>query len=239
MFDFTNPHITALEYTKKKSFLWFMLTKEKYRSISVSVVEDNEELCKTLEMMINATTGLSCVSCHLTGEEACKVIPKVAPDIVLIDLGLPGISGSECIQHLKKEIPKINFLVLTIKEDDADVFGALKAGASGYLLKSSSPSEIIESIRELFDGGAPMSANIARKVVSHFQKESSEKSAYHHLLTSREREVLELLSIGRYYKEIASELYISMETVKSHCHNIYEKLHVSSRTEALNKYYNR
>lgn len=216
-----------------------MLNNEKYRPISVSVVEDNEDLCKTLEMMINATIGLSCVSCHLTGEEACRVIPQVEPDIVLIDLGLPGISGSECISRLKSDMPNINFLVLTIKENDEDVFGALKAGASGYLLKSSSPSEIIESIKELYDGGAPMSTNIARKVVSHFQKESKEVRSYDHLLTRREREVLELLAKGRYYKEIASELYVSMETVKSHCHNIYEKLHVSSRTEALNKYYNR
>ena len=216
-----------------------MRNLEDYNQIKVSVVEDTEDLCKTLEMMINGTPGLHCVSCHLNAEEAIEIIPGNPPDIVLIDLGLPGMSGSECITILKQKIPSLNFLVLTIKDNDEEVFGALKAGASGYLLKSSSPSEIIESIRELYDGGAPMSANVARKVVSYFQHKTQEKSQYAHLLTKREREVLELLSRGKFYKEIASDLYISMETVKSHCHNIYDKLHVSTRTEALNKYYNR
>jgi DNA-binding NarL/FixJ family response regulator len=216
-----------------------MTENKKYNFITVSVVEDSVDLCKTLEMMMNATPGLQCVSIHFNGEDAIRVIPEKLPDIVLIDLGLPGISGSDCITQLKKDFPGMNFLVLTIKEDDEDVFRALKAGANGYLLKSSSPSEIIESIKELYDGGAPMSANIARKVVNYFQNKSSKTSPYEHLLTRRETEVLQLLAMGKFYKEIASELYVSIETVKSHCHNIYEKLHVSSRTEALNKYFNR
>ena len=207
--------------------------------IRVSVVEDTIDLCKTLEMMINASPGLDCVSIHFTGEDACQKIPDVMPDIVLVDIGLPGISGIDVISKLKGEIPGLNFLVFTIKDQDDEVFGALKAGASGYLLKSAMPSEIIDSIRELYDGGAPMSTNIARKVVSFFQHEQTGSSKYEHLLTKREREVLELLARGKYYKEIAADLFISMETVKSHCHNIYEKLHVSSRTEALNKYYSR
>ena len=210
-----------------------------HSDIAVSVVEDSRDLSNTLRMMIDATSGMRCHSAYLNGEDACESIPKNPPDIVLIDIGLPGISGIECIEILKQKMPRLNFLVLTIKENDEEVFGALKAGASGYLVKSSSPTEIIEGIKELYDGGAPMSANIARKVVSHFQKDIDHKSPYEHLLTRREKEVLELLSRGKFYKEIAADLFISMETVKSHCHNIYEKLHVSTRTEALNKYFNR
>ena len=172
-------------------------------------------------------------------EDACEEIPRIKPDIVLVDLGLPGISGVECIQRLKARIPSLQFLVLTIKNQDEAVFSALKAGASGYLLKTSEPSEIIGGIHDLYDGGAPMSTDIARKVVMHFQSQGQSESHYDQILTSREKEVLGLLSKGKYYKEIASELFISLETVKSHCQNIYEKLHVSSRTEAVNKYYSR
>lgn len=216
-----------------------MQKKEQENAIRVSVVEDTIDLNKTLVMMINATPGLECISYHYNAEDAIEKILLNPPDIVLIDLGLPGMHGSDCIGKLKAEIPGLNFLVLTIKDQDEEVFGALKAGASGYLVKSAMPSEIIEGIRELYDGGAPMSANIARKVVSFFQHGGNNTSKYEHLLTKREREVLELLAKGKYYKEISSDLFISLETVKSHCHNIYEKLHVSTRTEALNKYFNR
>lgn len=207
--------------------------------INVVVVEDSRDLCLTLEMMINASSGLKCRSHHFNAESACEAISADQPDIVLIDLGLPGMSGTECIAKLKSDFPKLQFLVLTIKDQDEEVFGALQAGASGYLLKNSSPSQIIDAIRDLYDGGAPMSADVARKVVSHFQRGVPNKSKFEHLLSNREKEVLDQLAKGKYYKEIATELFISMETVKSHCHNIYEKLHVSSRTEALNKYFNR
>jgi len=207
--------------------------------IKVSVVEDSVDYCLTLEMMINATPGMACMSTHFDGESAVRQVPKNPPDILLIDLGLPKIPGVEVIQRLKNDIPGLLFLVLTIKENDEEVFGALQAGASGYLLKSDSPTTIIDGIRELYDGGAPMTAHIARKVVNFFRNPQREKSDFEHLLTNREKEILELLSSGKYYKEIAAELHISIETVKSHCHNIYEKLHVSSRTEALNKYYAR
>ena len=190
-------------------------------------------------MMINATQGMTCITTFFDGESACKHIPQHPPDILLIDLGLPGISGNEVIRSLKLEIPKLQCLVLTIKENDEEVFGALKAGASGYLLKTDSPSKIIESIRELYDGGAPMTTQIARKVVNFFGGHPKKEGEFDHLLTTREKEILDLLSSGKFYKEIASDLHISIETVKSHCHNIYEKLHVSTRTEALNKYYTR
>jgi DNA-binding NarL/FixJ family response regulator len=208
-------------------------------SIRVSIVEDSINLCRTLEMMINATQGMTCISTFFDGESACKHISRQPPDILLIDLGLPGISGNEVIHCLKLEIPKLQCLVLTIKENDDEVFGALKAGASGYLLKTDSPSKIIESIRELYDGGAPMTTQIARRVVNFFGGHPRKEGEFDHLVTTREKEILDLLSSGKYYKEIASELHISIETVKSHCHNIYEKLHVSTRTEALNKYFAR
>jgi DNA-binding NarL/FixJ family response regulator len=207
--------------------------------ILVSIVEDAVDLCRTLEMMINATQGMSCISTFNDGESACSRIPSNPPDILLIDLGLPKVSGQEVIRRLKSIHPNIQCLVLTIRENDEEVFGALQAGASGYLLKTDSPSRIIESIRELYDGGAPMTTNIARKVVNFFKGQSPKSNPYEQLLTNREKEILELLAGGKYYKEIAGDLYISLETVKSHCHNIYEKLHVSSRVEALNKYYSR
>lgn len=216
-----------------------MTMQNKITDIRVTIVEDSIDLCRTLEMMINATSGMTCISTFFNGENACSKIPLNPPDIVLIDLGLPKISGTEVIQKLKAELPGLQFLVLTIRENDEDVFQALKAGASGYLLKTDSPSRIIEGIRELYDGGAPMTTNIARKVVNFFKGGSPRENPYDHLLTHREKEILELLSGGKFYKEIASDLHISIETVKSHCHNIYEKLHVSTRTEALNKYYAR
>jgi DNA-binding NarL/FixJ family response regulator len=207
--------------------------------IRVSVIEDSFELNKALEYMISGATGFRCISTHLNGEDAAKKLIRNPPDIVLVDLGLPGMSGQECIELLKEEVPNLQFLVLTIRDQDEQVFSAIKAGANGYLLKNASPAEIITAIKELNDGGAPMSAAIARKVVSHFRQDKESQGVYAHLLTSREKEVLECLSEGKYYKEIADELHISIETVKSHCHNIYEKLHVSTRTEALNKYYSR
>ena len=207
--------------------------------IKVSIVEDSIDLCRTLEMMINATQGMTCISTFYDGEKACQHIPDHPPDILLIDLGLPYMTGNEVIRNLKSQLPGLLCLVLTIKENDEEVFGALKAGASGYLLKTDSPSKIIESIRELYDGGAPMTTNIARKVVNYFLGNKTTENPYDHLVTTREKEILQLLAGGKFYKEIATELHISIETVKSHCHNIYEKLHVSTRTEALNKYYDR
>lgn len=208
-------------------------------NIKISIIEDDMDFNKSLELMINGTNEFSCISTFLNGETACNTIPTNPPDIVLIDLGLPGMNGTECIARLKIDKPKLQFLVLTIKDQAEEIFAALKAGASGYLLKTSTPDDIVNAIKELNDGGSPMSASIARKVVNHFQKSENDINPYENLLTSREKEVLHLLSRGKFYKEIAAELFISLETVKSHCHNIYEKLHVSSRTEAINKYYNR
>ncbi|MCG8328417.1 MAG: response regulator transcription factor [Chitinophagales bacterium] len=207
-------------------------------TIKVSIIEDQEDYRKTLQMMVNGTSGFLCEQVHPNGEMALSGIPQQIPDIVMVDLGLPGISGTECIRQLKLKLPKIQFIVLTVKDEDDEIFDALTAGASGYLLKSTPPTKIIESIREVYDGGAPMSAQIARKVVESFRKPTkTRKNPYEDVLTKREKEVLSLLSKGLFYKQIAGELFISIETVKSHCHNIYEKLHVSTRTEALKEYY--
>ena len=206
--------------------------------IEVAIIEDQAEYRQTLKMMVNGTPGFQCIQAYADGETAVAGILQKQPDIVMADLGLPGISGIECIEQLKQAFPKIQFVVLTIKDEDDSIFSALSAGASGYLLKNTSPANIIESIREVYNGGAPMSTQIARKVIEWFrQPTKARKNPYEELLTKREKQVLQLLSKGLLYKEIADELNISTETVKSHCHNIYEKLHVSNRTEALNKYY--
>ena len=206
--------------------------------IQVSIIEDIEEYRNALQMMLNATPGFQCEHVYSKGESAVQDIPGRQPDIVLVDINLPGISGIEVMSRLKDRHPKIQFMVLTVFEDDDKIFHALTAGASGYLLKSTPPGKIMDAIRDLYEGGAPMSAQIARKVVASFSKPATDNNnAYEEILSEREREVLRLLSRGMIYKQIAEELDISRETVKSHCHRIYEKLHVTTKTEAINKVY--
>ena len=208
--------------------------------IEIAIIEDVADYRNTLKMMINATPGLHCLACYSDAEMAIQGIQKNPPDIVMVDIGLPGMSGIECIRQLKARLPKLQFFVITISDEDDKVVEALKAGASGYLLKNTSLSKIIESIKELYDGGSPMNTQIARKLVEYLQRPTQlSKNPYEDLLTKREKEVISLLAKGLAYKQIAAELFISIETVKSHCHNIYEKLHVSTRTEALKKYFYR
>jgi len=209
------------------------------KTINISIVEDTEEYRSALKELVNSAEGFSCTHVFGNGESALKKLPEESPDIVLVDIGLPGISGIELIHKLKKKIPKIQFMVLTVSEAPDKIFDALRAGASGYLLKSTEPDQILEAIRDLAIGGSPMSSQIARKVVDSFQKNSSvSENPYDKILTKREKEVLDELAKGLLYKNIATELGISIETVKSHCHHIYEKLHATTRTEALNKYSN-
>jgi len=190
--------------------------------------------------MINATPGFMCDQTYANGESALKKIPTHLPDIVLVDIGLPGISGLELIEKIKSKIPKIQFMVLTVSEEGNKIFDALKLGASGYLLKSTPPKKIIEAIQDLANGGAPMSRKIARLVVASFQATPTKtiENPYDKILTNREKDVLQELSKGLLYKNIAATLNISIETVKTHCHNIYTKLHATTRTEALNNYKN-
>jgi DNA-binding NarL/FixJ family response regulator len=203
-------------------------------SITIAIVEDLDEVREGLKNFITLSTDFIVVGDYKSGEEACAKLPDVAPDIVIMDINLPGISGIECIRQVKDKSPSTQFMMFTVYETDEKVFEALKAGASGYLLKNTGLLQIVESIKDLHQGGSPMSANIARKLVNLFHTTSKE-SATIDVLSNRENEVLQLLSKGLLYKEIADKLQISTGTVRQHIHKIYEKLHVQNRTEALNK----
>lgn len=197
--------------------------------ITVSIVEDDDEIRQSLAMLINATDGFECISSHPDGESAVKKIPNELPDVILMDIGLPGISGIETIKRLKEKINDIDVIVLTIHENDKFVFDALCAGATGYLLKETPPSRILESIMEVRNGGSPMSTQIARMVVTSFKLNPAPD------LTQRETEVLSCLVDGMSYKMIADKLFISEETVRRHIKNIYRKLEVHSKSEAVAK----
>ena len=169
-----------------------------------------------------------------TGEEALQKLPEIMPDIVIMDINLPGMNGIECIRQVKDKSPGTQFMMFTVYENDDKVFEALKAGASGYLLKNTGLLQIAESVKELHEGGSPMSANIARKMVNLF-RDTDKKTPFLDLLSTREKEILQLLAKGLLYKEIAEQLNITTGTVRIHIHKIYEKLHVQNRTEAINK----
>jgi DNA-binding NarL/FixJ family response regulator len=201
--------------------------------ITVAIVEDIREIKEGLEILIDSEEGFTCLKTFSNGEEAVKVLPGLCPDVVLMDINLPGINGIEAVRRLKAECPHTQFIMSTVYEDDENIFESLKAGASGYLLKKTAPSRILDSITEVYHGGSPMNSQIARKVIASFQQKRTIDET--EILTQREKEILKLLSKGLRYKEIAAELHISMDTVRSHTRNIYEKLQVQSRTEAINK----
>lgn len=214
-----------------------MIDNKQKVTIRISIVEDDERLRSSLIVLMEGTHGMRCISAYDDAESAMKDIPLKKPDIVLMDINLPGISGIECVRKLKPIAPDINFLMLTVYEDNNKIFQALQAGASGYLLKMTQPDELIKAIREVFNGGAPMSAQIARKVVQSFHNNDNSENDIR--LTDREEEILQSLASGNTYKEIASELDISTDTVHNHLKKIYSKLHVRSRTEAVVKYLKR
>jgi DNA-binding NarL/FixJ family response regulator len=205
-------------------------------NITVAIVEDLDEVREGLKNFISLSSDFTPPHTFKTAEEAIARIPDLQPDIVVMDINLPGLSGIECIRMLRDKVRKTQFMMFTVYENDEKVFEALKAGAAGYLLKNTGIVQMIEALKELHAGGSPMSVNIARKLVSHFQNEHV-PSAEAFALTSREREILQLLAKGLLYKEIASHLSLSTGTVRQHIHNIYEKLHVQNRTEAINKAY--
>ncbi len=205
--------------------------------IKVSIVEDIPEIRNGLVSFISKEKNLCILDAFENAEIALYSIPNNIPDIVIMDINLPGMNGIECIEALKKEFPQIHFMIFTIYENDEKVFEALKAGASGYILKKTEPSRVVEALKELHDGGSPMSSQIARKLVSIFQNNQSQKSDEAAKLTKRELEILELLSKGFLYKEIADKTGISFGTVRQHIFHIYEKLHVHNKTEAINKVY--
>jgi len=204
--------------------------------IRVALVEDDEKIRNHLINLLENSDNFRCVGAYPDAEEALEDIPEKSPDIVLMDINLPGIDGIECTRQLKIKIPSILIVMLTVYEDASKIFNALKAGAVGYLLKLTKPDEILAALKEVSEGGSPMSAQIARKVVQSFQKKSPQNSAVSSKLTPRENQILELLTKGYLYKEIAVELSISIDTVHNHLRKIYEKLQVHSRTEAVVKF---
>jgi DNA-binding NarL/FixJ family response regulator len=202
--------------------------------IKVAIVEDNNTLRNSLENLFNRTEGLKAVASMNNLLNVVAELGRAAPDIVLMDIGLPHISGIEGVRTVKSSYPSMQVLMFTVFEDDEKIFDAIRAGASGYLLKKSSPEEIVEAIRELYRGGAPMSASIARRVIQSFQSAATPpKEDYQ--LTTREHEILFSLVDGLSYKKIADKYFISISTVRTHICNVYHKLHVNSKAEAVAK----
>lgn len=202
---------------------------------SVIIVEDDEGLRKQLVRMLDSATDITCLAAFGTGSEALPEILKLKPDVVLMDINLPGMSGIECTSELKQRLPDLQIIMVTVYEDSDRIFRALTAGASGYLVKSCPPSQLLSAIRDVFKGGAPLSTHIARQVVQHFHQlglsiRESEN------LAPREREVLELLAMGFIYKEIGVKMNIGFETVRTYVKNICLKMHVRSRVEAVAKH---
>jgi DNA-binding NarL/FixJ family response regulator len=213
--------------------------------IPVAIVEDNNDIRMALEEIINTADGYKlCGSCT-SGESALKSLPRMHPKVVLMDINLGGITGIEVVRELKKTNEEILFMMCTVYEEDEQIFEALNAGASGYILKKTAPSKMLDAIKELYEGGSPMSSQIARKVVAAFQNktlvavpDTADRESLKSL-SGREKEILESLSKGMTYREIAEEHSISQETVRKHVYHIYEKLHVNNRVEAVNKFFRR
>jgi DNA-binding NarL/FixJ family response regulator len=205
--------------------------------ISICIIEDIPEIQQGLESIIANEPSFQLLKSFGNAEEAIEELPKLLPNIVIADINLPGKTGIQCIEEVKQSSPSIQFMMFTIYENNEQVFDALKAGACGYILKNTPPAKIIEFIKESHEGGSPMSAKIARQVISSLQTKTQKETADNELLTSREHEVLEWLSKGFQYKEIADKLGIATSTVKRHLRNVYEKLQVQNKIEAINKIY--
>ena len=201
----------------------------------VAIVEDNRTTREGLEKIINLSSGYRCISTCSTAEDALRLLPQQRPEIVLMDIQLPKMSGVECVAHLKELLPAVQVIMVTVYEDPDRIFRALRAGASGYLLKRATPEQVLSAIREVQEGGAPMSGEIARKVIAYFRNQTA-ASAEVDKLSARERDVLELVVHGISNKEIADRLSVSLEAVRWHLKHIYHKLHVHSRTEAALKF---
>ena len=200
--------------------------------ISVSIAEDLPEIRTTLERLISSQPDMLLLSSSASGEEAAVSILQSQPDVAIMDVNMPGINGIECIKKIAADCPHTQFMIFTIYENDEKIFEALAAGASGYMLKKTPAEKMIEAIKDLHHGGSPMSSMVARKVLGHFKLD---KSTGLDVLTNKENEILGLLAKGYLYKEIAAKLFITTGTVTQHIHKIYDKLHVSNRTEAINK----
>jgi len=210
--------------------------------ISISIVEDNDQLRATLAKVIGRADGFRFATDYASAEDALADLPKVKPDVVLMDINLPGINGVECVRKLKALLPQTQVMMLTVYEDTENIFNALAAGANGYMLKRTPTKELVEAIREMQRGGSPMTTHIARLVVQSFQKAAAPAPAPGDdlsVLSEREQQVLDLLAQGLIYKEIAEKLNIGYETVHTYIRRIYEKLQVRTRTEAVAKFLQR
>jgi DNA-binding NarL/FixJ family response regulator len=201
--------------------------------ITISIVEDQRDMRESLAECLAHAPGLRCIGAHATGEDGLRNIPRENPDVVLMDINLPGMSGIQCVARLKVSLPRTQVLMLTTYDEGDLIFDSLRAGANGYLLKNMPQEELLQAVQQVHDGGAPMSLQIARKVINHFHK--TKPASELEQLTGRELEILRLLAKGYMYKEIADHLAISLSTVRTHVSAVYEKLHVHSRTEAAMK----
>ncbi len=203
--------------------------------IKVAIVEDSRTTREALKTIIDLSEDYVCVAACETAEDALRLLPRHVPAVVLMDIQLPIMSGIECVAQLKKLLPDVLVIMVTVYEDPDRIFSALRAGASGYLLKRSAPEQVLDAIREVGKGEVPMSGGIARKVIQYFRNQSA-LSEDVETLTSREKTVLELVAFGLSNKEIAGRMHVSLDTIRWHLKHIYSKLHVHSRTEAALKY---
>ena len=203
--------------------------------IKVAIVEDNNTIREGLAALINGTEGYTCVGAYSTSEKFLQQIPSTDIDVALMDIGLPGMNGIDALKKAREINPDLNILMLTIYEESEVVFEALCAGACGYLVKKTPPLRLLDAIKDIYEGGSPMSSQIARQVINEFQKEKISISKNEYSLSNREKEVLNLLSNGKSYQEIGDRLFISVDTVRHHIRNIYKKLHVHTQSEAVAK----
>jgi DNA-binding NarL/FixJ family response regulator len=208
--------------------------------ITLSIVEDDRDTRHHLSILLGRDRRLRCLSVYATGEAAVEGIPREQPEVALVDINLPGMSGIECVAQLKARFPQLHVLMLTTYDEQDLIFNSLRAGARGYLLKKMVPTELIPAIEQVRSGGAPMSMQVARKLVDYFQQANTTPAAPGiEKLTAREHEVLTLLAKGCMYKEMSERLDVSINTIRSHLKHVYEKLHVKSRTEATAKFFGR
>jgi DNA-binding NarL/FixJ family response regulator len=207
--------------------------EEKAPLIRIAIIEDDEDVRTGMADMLAASPGMEVLQAYGRAEDFLREAAKLSPDVALMDIGLPGLSGIDCLKQLKPILPQLQVLMWTAFEDDEKIFDALRAGANGYVLKNIPLPQLVQAITDIHAGGSPMSSSIARKVIQTFHSSTVRREDFN--LSKRESEILDLLAKGYRYKEIADQLFINIETVRKHIRNTYEKLQVQSRTEALNK----
>lgn len=209
------------------------------KPIRIALVEDDSEIRQTTSLILKTETGFELTGIYENGKQFLEALEKNRPDVVLMDIQMPQMNGIETVRKAAEKFPEIQFLMCTVFEDHDSTFESLKAGATGYILKNTPVNKLFDAIREIYEGGSPMSAQIARMVIRSFNAKDKSGAIDLSILSEREKDVLELLADGLLYKEIGERLFISIGTVRQHIHNIYKKLQVQNRTEAINKAYGR